>query len=253
MGRTIADVSLLFHLLSGHHGVDPLGAPVGLKRYSREDLLSIKIGYFEDDGLVPVTAESREAVRNAVTSLREQGLQVQPFRPQPLEEARQLWWKMFVRCGAMLFAPTIRGKEDLLSPTFQEFLKIANAEPPLTGDEVLHTWTECDRVRGLLLEEMREFPVLLSPVCSVPAFRHDERSWNIEGQSVAYLDAMRYTQWSNLLAAPAAVVPVSRSNEGLPIGVQLAGRPFEDELVLAIAACVEHDFGYTRPPLGWAD
>ena len=253
MARTIADVSLLFRHLSGHHAADPLGSPMGLKRYSREDLLSIKVGYFEDDGLIPVTPESREVVQAAVTSLREQSFKVEAFRPRALEEARQLWWKMFVRCGAMLFAPVIRGKEDLLSPDFQAFLKIADAEAPLTGDEVLHTWTECDRVRGLLLEEMREFPVLLSPVCSVPAFLHEERSWEIDGQSVAYLDAMRYTQWSNLLAAPAAVVRVGKSRQGLPIGVQIAGRPYEDELVLAVAACVERDFGYTRPPLAWAD
>jgi Asp-tRNA(Asn)/Glu-tRNA(Gln) amidotransferase A subunit family amidase len=91
--------------------------------------------------------------------------------------------------------------------------------------------------------------VLLSPVCAVPAFNHGERTWTVEGQQVAYLDAMRYTQWSNLLAAPAAVVPVGRSPEGLPIGVQIAGRPYEDEVVLAVAAAVERDFGYVPPPL----
>jgi Asp-tRNA(Asn)/Glu-tRNA(Gln) amidotransferase A subunit family amidase len=71
----------------------------------------------------------------------------------------------------------------------------------------------------------------------------------IEGQSVGYLDAMRYTQWFNLLAAPAAVVPVSRSAEGLPIGVQIAGRPFSDEVVLTVAAALESEFGYFPPPM----
>jgi Asp-tRNA(Asn)/Glu-tRNA(Gln) amidotransferase A subunit family amidase len=51
-----------------------------------------------------------------------------------------------------------------------------------------------------------------------------------------------------LLGAPAAVVPVGRSPEGLPIGVQIAGRPFEDERVLGIAAAIEANFGY-EPPL----
>jgi amidase len=60
---------------------------------------------------------------------------------------------------------------------------------------------------------------------------------------------MRYTQWFNLLATPAAVVPVGRSPEGLPIGVQIAGLPFADETVLAVAAALENDFGYTPPPL----
>jgi Asp-tRNA(Asn)/Glu-tRNA(Gln) amidotransferase A subunit family amidase len=66
---------------------------------------------------------------------------------------------------------------------------------------------------------------------------------------VSYLDAMRYTQWFNLLASPAAVVPVGASAEGLPIGVQIAGRPFEDEAVLAVAAAIEREFGYQPPPL----
>jgi Asp-tRNA(Asn)/Glu-tRNA(Gln) amidotransferase A subunit family amidase len=60
---------------------------------------------------------------------------------------------------------------------------------------------------------------------------------------------MRYTQWFNLLGSPAAVVPVGRSAEGLPIGVQIAGRPFEDEAVLKVAASVESEFGYRSPPI----
>jgi Asp-tRNA(Asn)/Glu-tRNA(Gln) amidotransferase A subunit family amidase len=96
---------------------------------------------------------------------------------------------------------------------------------------------------------MREVPILLTPACAVPAFRHGEREWMIDGTTVGYLDAMRYTQWFNVLAAPAAVVPVGRSPEGMPIGVQVAGRPFEDEKVLAVATAIEHGFGYRPPPL----
>ncbi len=99
---------------------------------------------------------------------------------------------------------------------------------------------------------MTEFPVLLCPVASIPAFRHGERAWNIDDQTVAYLDAVRYTQWFNSLAAPAAVVPVGRSQEGLPIGVQIAARPFEDETVLGIAGILDAAFGFSPPPLARA-
>ena len=95
---------------------------------------------------------------------------------------------------------------------------------------------------------MRKFPILISPVCSIPAFHHGERAWNVEGR-VAYLDAMRYTQWFNLLGAPAAVVPVGWSTDGLPIGIQVAGRPYQDEAVLGVTAAIEHDFGYIPPPI----
>jgi len=92
------------------------------------------------------------------------------------------------------------------------------------------------------------YPVLLCPVCAVPAFGHRERSWTVEGRTVEYLDAMSYTQWFNLLGNPAVVVPVGRSPEGLPIGVQVVGRPHEEEVVLAIAARIEQACGDRREP-----
>lgn len=249
MARTIADVSLLFRVLSGHADADPFGAPVAFQHYTQEDLRQIPIGFFEDDNHTPVTPETRQAVEDSVRSLRSQGFRVEPFRPRALEQARKLWWKYFVRCGAMLLSPLFTGREAQLSPIFQDFLSIARQDPPLSGDELLTAWAEADTVRAILLDEMREFPILLMPVCSVPAFRHGERQWTVDGQQVDYLDAMRYTQWFNLLGAPAAVVPVGRSPEGLPIGIQVAGRPYEDEAVLGIAAALERDFGYLPPPM----
>ena len=71
----------------------------------------------------------------------------------------------------------------------------------------------------------------------------------VEGQSVGYLDAVRYTQWFNAMAAPAAVVPVGSSPEGMPIGVQIAARPFQDETALAVAAVVDAAFGFRPPPM----
>jgi Asp-tRNA(Asn)/Glu-tRNA(Gln) amidotransferase A subunit family amidase len=71
----------------------------------------------------------------------------------------------------------------------------------------------------------------------------------VDGASVRYLDAMTYTQWFNVLGNPAATVPVGRSPEGLPIGVQVVGRPYEEALVLSVAAVIERECGgYVPPP-----
>ena len=148
---------------------------------------------------------------------------MRPFKPGALEEARQLWWKFFVRSGAMLLDPLVKERHAELSPTFLDFLSIAHREPPLSAEELLSAWMDCDHVRRRLLAEMENFPILLCPVCAIPAFRHGERAWDVDGQRLEYLDAMRYTQWFNLLGAPAAVVPVGWSPEGLPIGVQIVG------------------------------
>ena len=247
MARTVGDVSLLFEAVAGRDPEDPSGAPVAYRAVTREEARAATIGAFEDDGLVPVTPETRASVRAAAAALERQGFRVQPFRPAALEDARRLWWTFFMQCGAMLYARVIRGREGELSPTFCDFLELARAKAPLTNDALLDAWVESDKVRARLLAEMREFPILLCPVCAVPAFRPFERSWDVEGTSVSYLDAMRYTQWFNLLGGPAAVVPVGRSPEGLPIGVQIAGRPYADELVLAVAAAVEGEFGYRAP------
>ena len=249
MARSVADLALLFQVLSQPDTADPMFAPVSPYTTSLEDLKQIPIGYFEDDGLVPVTPETRQAVQAAVIALRRQGFRVQPFRPQGLEEARQLWWKFFVQCGEMFLAPIIAGHAEQLSPTFLDFLEIAHSQPPLSAHELLECWAECHLLRRKVLAQMQDFPLLLCPVCSIPAFGHGERSWIVEGQRVTYLDVMRYTQWFNLLALPAAVVPVGRSPEGLPIGVQIAGRPYADEIVLAIAAAIEQEFGFVAPAI----
>jgi len=253
MARTVADVALLFRTLSGQDADDPASAPVVLREPSLDELRSNRIGFFEDDELVPVTTETRAAVQAAAAALREAGFRVEPFRPSTLELLRKLWWKFFVQCGAMFYAAAIRGRESELSPIFNEFLGIAASAPALTAAELLNAWAELDLLRAKTLEEMRKYPVLLCPVASVPAFRHGERTWNVEGRAVDYLEAWRCTQWFNALACPAAVVPVGRTNEGegsgLPIGVQIVARPYEDETALGIAAIVDAAFGYRAPPM----
>jgi len=247
MARTIADVGLMFRTLGGHDDADPASPPMGLREAGLDELREHRVGVFEDDGLTPVTGETRAAVQAAAGALREAGFRVEPYRPRTLEPLRKLWWTFFVQCGAMFYEPEVRRGREKLSPIFREFLDIAERTGSLTATELLNAWAEMDLLQSKTLEEMREFPVLLCPVASVPAWRHGERSWNIDGQPVEYLDAVRYTQWFNTLGAPAAVVPVGRSAEGMPIGVQIAARPFADEVALGVGAIVDEVFGY-RPP-----
>jgi Asp-tRNA(Asn)/Glu-tRNA(Gln) amidotransferase A subunit family amidase len=95
---------------------------------------------------------------------------------------------------------------------------------------------------------MDRYRVLVCPVAAVPAFRHGEREWRVDGRRVGYLEAMSYTVWFNLLGNPAVVVPVGRSEEGLPIGVQVVGRPYEEHIVLDVAAAIERETGGYGPP-----
>ena len=248
MARTVSDLKVLFEVMQGPDDGDPSAAPVPVRWPSRSDLKKLRIGYFEDDERTPVTAETRATVRAAAEALKRAGFRVEPFRPEGLEQARQLWWQFFGIAGGMLLQPMTKGREAELSPILKQHLSWVAAEPSHTGQTLLDTWIMHDVLRMQVFSQMRGYPVLLCPVASIPAFHHSERSWKIDGKTVEYLDAWSYTEWFNLLGTPAVAVPFGRSNEGLPIGVQIVARPWEEELVLAVAAELETQRGAWQGP-----
>jgi len=248
MARTVADLKLFFEAMQGPDDGDPSAAPVPLRWPAYADVRKLRIGYFEDDGRTPVTEETRVAVRTAAHALKRAGFDVHPFRPDSLEQARQVWWQFFGVAGAMLLGPMTKGREADLSPMLKQFSSRVAADTSHTADTLLENWILRDVLRMQVFEQMREYPILLCPAAAIPAFHHGERSWQIDGKTVQYLDAWSYCEWFNLLGTPAAVVPVGRSPEGLPIGVQISARPWEEEFVLAVAEVVEKECGGWKAP-----
>jgi len=243
MARTIPDLSAMFAVMAGPDDGDPSSARVDLREVVEEESRQVHIGFFEDDGRTPVTKETRAAVKRAAALLSESGFRIEEFRPEGLEDARQYWWKFFGTAGGMILAPMLRGHEKELSPTFREFFLWTSAEPAHTGESLLTTWLRRDELRENILRQMRKYPVLICPTAAIPAFRHGEREWTVDGKTVKYLDAWSYCEWFNLLGFPAVVVPIGLSEEGLPIGIQIVGRPWEEETILAIAAILEKASG----------
>src|SRR5271167_3227660 len=86
MARTVADLKVLFEVMQGTDDGDPSAAPVPVRWPGGEELKKLRIGYFEDDGRTPVTAETREAVRTSAEALKRAGFEVRPFRPKGLEQ-----------------------------------------------------------------------------------------------------------------------------------------------------------------------
>jgi Asp-tRNA(Asn)/Glu-tRNA(Gln) amidotransferase A subunit family amidase len=248
MARTVADLRVLFEVMQGPDIGDTCAAPVPLHWPSEDEARKLRVGYFEDDGRTPVTQEIRAAVRTAAKDLRSAGFQVEPFRPQGLEEARQLWLKYFVVAGGMLLRPMFKEGDPDLSPILKQFLEWSAAEPAHTARSLLDAWLQRDMLRAQFFAQMQQYPVLLCPAAAIPAFRHGERSWQVEGKTVNYLDAWSYTAFFNLLGNPAAVIPVGHSEEGLPIGVQIVGRPWAEEQVLSVAAALEQQCGAWKIP-----
>ncbi len=250
MARTVRDVERLFEVMAGPDPGDPSSAPVPLRRRTDEEIRRLRIAYFEDDGATAVSPETAAAVRKAADALRDQGFEVEAWRPENLDRIWQYWWNLFGRAGQMAFSPMLDGNDSAISPLLREFRAWVAAEKPLSGNELLNTLLGRDVLRNAFLARMEKFPILLCPACAVPAFHHGEREWSVGGRKVEYLKAMAYSQWFNLLGNPAAVVPVGKSPEGMPIGVQIVGRPWEDEAVLAVAAKIEDACGgFRRPPI----
>ena len=250
LARTMADIRLLFEVMQGPDDGDPSAAPVPLRWPESQELKKIRIAYFDDDARTPVTSETRQAIRTAAQALKDSGFEVEAFRPEGLELARQLWWKIFGTAGHMLLGSMTRGHEDDLSLLLKQFDEWAAADPPHSGESLLDTWVQRDIVRMQVFAQMRDFPVLLCPAAAIPAFRHGERSWKIDGQTVKYLDAWSYTEWFNLLGMPGVVVPAGHSDEGLPIGVQVVAKPWQEELALEVATVIENARGpWRRPPM----
>jgi Asp-tRNA(Asn)/Glu-tRNA(Gln) amidotransferase A subunit family amidase len=246
MARSVADVRALFDVMKGPDADDALSSPIQTKSFGERQLRGTRVGILESDALGNTTSETREAVEKAANLLSEQ-FKVESFQLTGLDQAIELWWFFFGPTIAHLFEPIVEGRESELSPMFREYMSVASLKIAPTMDEFMAACVKRDIVRAKIIKQMRDVPILLSPVCAAPAFRHGEGNWQpVSG----YRDTMRHAQWLNLAGFPGVSVPMGFSAEGLPIGVQLIGRPNEDELVLAMAEILETARGKFKPPTG---
>ena len=245
MARTIADVRALFEVMVGPDAGDAHSAPVPLRHWAENDLRGIRIGVLESSALGNATPETRAALQHAAKMLSNRGFRIESFELHGLDQALELWWFFFGPVIAHLLSENLAGHEAQLSPMLREYLSNATSSAPISLDQFLQACAERDLLREKILRQMHSVPILLSPVSSAPAFRHGGGNY---APGTGYLDTMRYTQWLNLTGFPGASVPVAFSNENLPIGVQIIGRPFEEELVLAVAEALEQSRGPWQPP-----
>jgi amidase len=245
MARTIADVRTLFEVMAGPDPGDALSAPVPLRSYRQDELRGLRVGILESAALGSATPESRTAVERAAKSLPERGFIVEPFCLAGLDRALDLWWFFFGPVIGQIFRHVVTGSEDKISPMLREYLSYAAADESADLEKFMKACADRDVLRAEILRQMQDVPILLSPVSSGPAFRHGDGNYR---PGTGYLDTMRCSQWLNLTGFPGASLPVGFSNEGLPIGVQVIGRPYEDELVLAVAEAIEQSRGPWQPP-----
>ena len=227
MARSVGDLRLLFGVLSNERNFD-----TDLRKGSR-------FAWYADDGVVPVTDETAKAVKNAATALTDAGLIGEERVPPHVERGNELWLKLFSRASVVQLRQAYAGREAEGGSFVSWRLRTADDTPAPSLDEYISNWMERDRLREELLRWMETTPLIIAPVGATPAYEHDTLKVTVQGTTMGTFRAFSYAQAFNVFDLPVAVVPVGRANNGLPIGVQIVGRPFAEEMVLAAAEIVE--------------
>ncbi len=217
------DLRLLFSVLAGYDSQDPFSVPVALRT---PEAGRIRIGVWEQFYGVPVDSGIRSAVRRAAGLASGLGFEVESFEPRGLERAPNLWNFFFNQWLA-------KGVE-------------------FTAEHALLNLAARDRMRAALLRQMEGISALLLPAAGIPAFRHGESRWKVDGQEIGLFQAAMPLVVANVLGLPAVTIPMAVTDEGLPVGIQLMGHPFDDELLLELAIRLEEARGAWTGPAGVA-
>jgi amidase len=220
MARFVEDLALALPIISGVDWRDASVIPVPLEDWRAVDVRTLRVAYYTHHDWARPTAETAETCRQVARVLAGMGVQVEEALPPRVEEASQItreYWSRPESTSADEWANT---EESKLSS--------------LEVEEHLFRW---DRFRRALIGFMANYDIILTPVAEKPAAPHKtDEGW------------IPYTLPYSLSGYPCVVVRAGTSPEGLPIGVQVVGRPWGDDVTLAVAEVIESQCGGWQPP-----
>jgi Asp-tRNA(Asn)/Glu-tRNA(Gln) amidotransferase A subunit family amidase len=245
MARAVEDLALAYELLRGPHPSDPDILPSVAAEPERVDVRRLRCAFYASGGPTPVAAPIQEAVRCAARALADAGLAVEERAPAMLASAHRVFMTLVTADGGSGFRMMAGERFGELRPQLRRFLE---ASRELSASEFLLAGIERDAIRMEVAELLAACPVILAPVLPIAAFRHDHDGHDVEGVHVEHNDPLWTTDWVNLTGLPAVAVPAGATSDGLPVGVQIVGRPFAEGEVLAVARVVERALGGYRPP-----
>jgi len=208
LARTVADLELVMSVLAG----EPLGGAEVPRR----------IAIYRDTLDRPVDAVCAEAVEEAASRL---GVEVVDAVPPFQLEAERLYESLSAAETREIIEGL--GPLDEASPHLRSIWELVREAPPAAFDR-----EAVAELEGRAFAWLDEHPILLCPPAATPAF---ELGYN----ELDVFDRFHHCKLASALGLPAAVVPVSTSPEGLPIGVQIVGRRGREDEVLAVARAIE--------------
>jgi len=236
MARSVKDLDLLFSVLTQQQA----GAAVDLK--------GVDVAWYTDDGIAPVTEETKQAVRAAAQALSDSGLRVVEKRPPHVERGYELWLQLFSRASVVQLRAVYQDHEHEAGSFVSWRLKTADKTPPPTLDQYIAAWMERDRLRDEVLNWLSKTPLIVTPVSATPAYDHDTLKVRVGDSTFGNFKAFSYSQTFNVFDLPVVTVPARSTAEGLPIGVQIIGRPSDEQRLISAAKIVEESLGGWRRP-----
>ena len=250
LARSTADAALVLSVIAGPDGRDwhCVPAPRPAATVTPASPAGWRVGVVED-GFGPVDDDVLAAVASAAEALAGLGAAVWPLSIPELgaTDWNLLTILLFGAEGSVFFDDVIGGRAAELYPVLRSRLA-ERVPPPL--EEYLAAEAAVESLRRAVTEAFRTVDLLLCPTGPTAAYPHRAAEVVIRAEPRVARATMRATIPFDLTGSPALSLPFGASAEGLPIGVQLVGRRFEDELVLAAGAALEGVRGPpARPPL----
>ena len=242
LARSVQDLFLGLSIMNGPDLRDPYAVPAPLGRPEDVDLGGLRVATYLDDGISPPTDDVATVVTAAAEAVGDVAGAVQRAAPPCVGATMDLLWE-----SVFLGGDRGRGFESDLramgatdpSEELAEFLRQARTVD-FSLSEARSRFAGIDTYRIEMLTFMADYDVIVCPAMPTAAKPHHHGL--VEIRDFSHMMVHNLTGW------PAAVVRCGTSKEGLPVGVQIVARPFQDATALAVAGHLEKVFGGWRPP-----
>jgi Asp-tRNA(Asn)/Glu-tRNA(Gln) amidotransferase A subunit family amidase len=248
MARYVDDLTLAYNVLRGPDPSSPYTVPTNEARPDSVDVKKARCAVFTSNGGVPVRAEIRAAVERAGKALQKAGVPVDEATP-PVQRAHELWAAYAMADGGEPLMQAMGDRVNLSRERLRNFLFTPQG-PGKSAAEFFAISIQRDAFRIELQQFMQRYPIIIGPPFCITAFEHGALEVDIDGKRFQLFEANWPALWVNCAGLPGAVVWGGRDKDGLPIGIQVVGRAFDEETVLAVAKVLERELGgVQRPPV----